>query len=807
MDTETTPVQMSVEKELIADKVVQWIILAIVFLAPIFFIPSTIVSFHFAKIFILYTGIIAAFCACTVARLRDGRLSMTRHYLYIALAAIPVTYALSSIFSPVRSTSLIGQGFEVGTLSFIIGVTLLAFFVSYFFTTKKSVLYAYLAFLLPVPLVALFQFVRLLVGQNTLTFNVFASQTATLLGGWNDLGIYFGVVALFSFITLELLDLDRWIRISFISLLAISLFFLSIINFSAVWYLLAGFALIFFVYNFSFNKAHAAQDAPMRSTDSKRTIPIISLIVLLISVIFILIRGNIYSAGNDLFNVPFFNKLVVSNVEVRPSWMTTFDVAKSALRSDPIFGVGPNRFATEWLEAKPSEINSTIFWATDFNYGIGLVPTFLTTTGILGTLAWVVFFLLFLYMGFKALFTKTEDSFLGYVSVSSFILATYLWIFAYIYVPSAPLLIFTFFFTGIFLASAIQMNLIRIRSFSFVRDPRTSFVSVLIFIVLLLGLLVSSYTFARRFIASMYFNRALVNANIEGNIEKAEANMIHAIQLSEQDQFYRSLSDLNLVRINILLAQQNVSQEVLQNQFRSYLATSQNAAQTAVNLDSTNYQNWLQLGRTYEAIVPFKVEGAYEKAQESYTKARDLNPKSPAIPLLIARLDVAQNDITKAKAEINQALALKPDYTDAIFLLAQIQVNEGDLKSAITSVESAAYLNPNNSGIYFQLGLLRYENKDYAGAASAFEQAITLTPDYANAKYFLGLAYFELKRVPDAIAQFEAIKSANPENAEIDTIITNLKAGRAPVANTTGPLDSSRPPVKQEQKKADTQDR
>ncbi len=792
-------------KESLSSKIALWSILTIVFLTPLFFIPTQVVLFQYAKALVLFAGVIIAFCASIIARLKDGNITVTRNYLFLALALLPITYSLSALFSPARHLSIMGAGFEVGSLVFVVAVTIFAFFVSFFVSSKKNALYAYVAFLIPIPLVALFQLIRLFGGPDVLSFGVLTSATSTLLGGWSDLGIYFGAVALFSFMSLELLKIEKTLRSAFISLLVVSLFFLSVINFSIVWYILAGFAIIFFVYNFSFNKSSAHADSPVHGADAKRSVPVVSFVVIIVSIIFILLKGNIYSQLS-------IDTLTINNVEVRPSWATTLTVAKDAFIRNPVFGAGPNRFINEWLQSKPTDINNTIFWGTDFNYGIGLIPTFLITTGIVGTLGWVIFILLFLYMGFRTLFTKIHDSFLGYISVSSFVIALYLWIFAFIYVPSPALLILTFFFTGIFMSTLIQNKFVPVRTINFIRDPRTSFISVLIFIVLLIGVLISSYSIGRKFISSVYFNKALVAANVNGNIEQAEVYLIKALQVNMEDQYYRALVDVNLLKINTLLTKNDIAQEVLQNQFTSYLAAAQSAAQAAVNRDKTDYQNWLTLGKVYESVVPLNIQGAYESAQAAYAEARKLNPKSPAILLVIARLDVAHKDIAKAKQEIGQALALKPDYTDAIYFLSQIQVNEGDVKSAIASTEAAAYLNPNNSGIYFQLGLLRYDNKDFAGAAQAFNQAVTITPEYANAKYFLGISLSKTGKNAEAIKQFDDLAVSNPDNEEVALILSNLRAERDPFSGVKPPLDDkpeqrATPPVEEPKQEPDTADR
>jgi tetratricopeptide (TPR) repeat protein len=623
------------------------------------------------------------------------------------------------------------------------------------------------------------------------------------VGGWSDLGIYVGAIALFSFISLERLKLERPLKIAVSIILVFAFFLLSVISFDVVWYVLAASAVVFFIYNYSFRKSGQALD------DIKK-LPLISLAVLVVACVFILFRGNIYSTlSAEPFNLHFLDRFAISNVEVRPSIQSTYKVALDSIKHEPVVGIGPNRFINQWLKSKPDDVNTSLFWGTDFNYGFGLIPTFLITTGPLGFIAWILFLGYFIYLGFKAIFVRRQDPLRDYITSTSFIIAMYFWIFSIIYVPSSVLLVLTFFFTGLFFASLLGTNTIEVKTFDFVKDPKMSFISVLLFVALLLGGLISAYGISRRFISAYYFNKGLVAANVKGDIKESEANLIRAVQFSEDDQYYRTISELNLIQINILLQQKNVSQEVVQNQFRSYLGAAQSAAQAARDYDKTNYENWLALGRVAESVVPFNLEGAYETALAAYKEAQKLNPKNPALYLILSRLEVAHKDITKAKEYITEALKLKSNYTDAIFFLSQIQVNQGDLKSAIQSVEAASLITPSDPGVYFQLGLLRYNDKNYTGAASAFEQAIVLAKDYANAKYFLGLSYSKLNRNADAIKLFEELKATNSDNQEINLILSNLKANKDPFANAQPPLDNkpekrSRPPV-EEKNVGDTQ--
>jgi tetratricopeptide (TPR) repeat protein len=78
-------------------------------------------------------------------------------------------------------------------------------------------------------------------------------------------------------------------------------------------------------------------------------------------------------------------------------------------------------------------------------------------------------------------------------------------------------------------------------------------------------------------------------------------------------------------------------------------------------------------------------------------------------------------------------------------------------------------------------------------------KAITIVPNYANAQYFLGLSDEYLAKHDEAIAQFEALSKTNPDNADVQSILGNLQAGRDPLykspAGTKNPVNRPTPPI------------
>ncbi len=771
------------------DQAATFFLLTTLFLLPIFFIPSLSFSFVFSKATVLYLLTLASFALWLVTRLRDGKFVIPSSPMLFTLVLFVGLFTLSSLFSGDLAVSFFGQGFEVGTaVSMLIGGALV-FLVSSVFHTSEHIIKGYVAFFASFILIAFFHSVRLVFGPNFLAFGLFTDTVSNMVGNLNDLGIFFGVSALFSLLTIELIPLTRIFKAILSFALLISLFFLTLVNFDILWLVLGLFSLIIFVLLLSFGQTRAS--VRRRAEDEilfgephvVRKIPIPSLVVLFISVVFML-GGN--TIGEKMGSV-----FTTSQGEAHLSWGATMEVIKETLKRSPLLGAGPNKFISEWQKYKPEGINSTAFWNIDFAYGVGLVPTVIATSGILGGLAWFIFFLLLLISGFSAVLSDISDTLSRYLLTSSFFITLFLWVFSILYVPSLTIFALTFMFTGLFIASLSVTRMLAVKTILFASSPRVGFVSMLALILLLIGSIALGYTLVQKYIGSVFFQKGINSLNVEGNLDVAEKQIARATLLNPQDTYYRFLTELALIRMNKLVSQNDskMSAEMVRNSFQSLLATALASAKQAIALGPTNYENQMTLGRVFEAVVPLKIDGAYENAKRAYTDALTLNPKSPAILLTVARLEATKGDNVKARESINRALKEKANYTEAVFLLSQIEAKEGNMKGAIASAESAATFSPDDPTVLFQLGLLRFNDKNYAGAITALEKSIARSPTYANAKYFLGLSYAKVNRNADAIAQFTDLKAKNPDNKDVEQILKNLEAGKDPF-NPTPPANA-----------------
>ncbi len=754
-----------------------WILSGLVFLLVVLFIPNLSVPLLFVKYGLLVVAIFAAVAIWILLRLKDGVCLLPVNMLNLAGLVVLLVLLISSLFSGSVWNSLTGQLSQTDTFIFYVYVFFIMFMVPSVFNSAKRIYDLYKIFFVSVCLLALFHIIRIMLGAGWLSFGYFTNITDNVLGKWNDLGIFFGLGAVLSLVSLELLTLSKCLKIVLYAILVASILLLAVIDFASIWYILGILALVFFVYSIVIARAGSIKKTTQVS------LPVTSFVVFLISVAFII--------GGSRVSDAITSRLNISQLEVIPTWQSTAGIAKNViLQGSPIrfaFGAGPNRFLNEWFLFKPVDVNNSVFWNTDFNYGSGIIPSALVTTGVLGLLSWLAFLGILVYMGFRSILSRISDPSQRYLVTSTFLASLYLWLFNVIYVPGLVIIVLTFFFTGLFVAALQEAKILKATSFEYFKNPKIGFVSVLTLVIILICGIGLVYSTASKFVAAIDFNEGVVEIN-NNNLDVGEVKIKNAFGLDDNDLYARSIAQLYLVRLSKLLANQSsVSPDVLKTQFSNISNTALSVSQHAVSIDETNYQNWLTMGDVWSALVPYKINKSYEGALDAYQNAFKYNPQNPYIYLQLAKLDTAQNNADQAKGDLAKALSLKRNYTDAYLYLAQLQVSQGDTKSAIDSVTAATISSPNNAGLFFQLGILRYNNKDYTDAIGAFEQAVTLNKQYSNAKYFLGLSYYQVDRNADAIQQFVDLQQLNPDNQEVTNILNNLKNNKSPFTSTSSP--------------------
>ncbi len=334
----------------------------------------------------------------------------------------------------------------------------------------------------------------------------------------------------------------------------------------------------------------------------------------------------------------------------------------------------------------------------------------------------------------------------------------------------------------------IREGVIKEKTFIFENSKEKTFISILILVLVLVGSIFWAYTFGQRFASTVQASKGaakFANAANDNDLQLAQNLYAQALQLSSQDVYLRAVANIGLSRAQVALNDSTISVDRRRVNFISAYQTAFSAGNAAININNSNYQNYLSRGAVSESLVSLdeasrnslQLPDQYLESKNYYEQAQKLNPKSPLIQLLLARLQYNKGDINTAKQYITNALALKANYTDAFLLLAQIQYAEKDNQGALNTLLSGSLIAP-DPVIFFSLGNLQYNNKDYLGASDSFSKAVSLDPYNIRARAFLAYSFYNSGRTNDAITVLNSIKQIDPRSTDdVNKLIDNFNKG------------------------------
>ena len=670
---------MSVMISNILDRISFVSLFLVITLLPVFFLPFSKIPIETSKGLLVVVGLVVSFLFWAIARFFDGKISLPKSLPLLAAFVIVLSFLLSASFAPSIRTSFFGTMFDMGTFWFMLACFFLMLISAVVIRDTKRALLLFLGVILFSVVVLVFQIFRLAIPE-ILSFGILGLKTDNILGSWNALGIFVGLMGVVSLFALEFFQSSQRIKWVLRVFILIFMAFAAAVNFSLVWALLGVFALVIFVFkilSYSFERQREG---------SKPHFPLWPLVVVILSLLF-------FMSGPLVKNL-LPDRLGVVNVEVRPSLGTTMLIVKETLKKDPILGAGPNRFGEMWALYKPVSINFSQFWDMYFDFGSGLLPTFAVTTGILGILAWLAFFYLFFATGMKSVFATMKDG-TNPETALFFLASLYLFIASFFYPVGAVLFLLAFAFAGVFVGLHASANPNRIVSVLFLDDPRKSFFYIIFLVLLMIVAVITSFKFIERFVSVSYFKKTLL---VE-TVSVAETSIAKAVELNPNDLYLRTYAQVYLVKLNSQVSENRSAGEGTDADLQATFDQAMNGARLAISYNHTNYVNFRALGIVYDSVAALGVPGAYDKAIEAYQSASTLNPFNPGLKLSIARAYFASGKTKEAKDYAEQALVLKPDYLEVLIALSQIWKSEGDMAQARLYGQRALLLSPPNKDL------------------------------------------------------------------------------------------------------------
>ncbi len=763
------------------DTVASRILIGTAALAPLAFWPSPYFALEAVKTIVLALGTIAAAVLYLVLALREKAVILPPKPIAWTGLLLAAATVISAVQSGHFMKSFFGQGFEIGTGSFLV-LMLVAGYAAYTAAARRvdRIMVVYTAIGASFLILYLIHLLRFVLGPSFLSFGILNTLTSTFAGSWYAFGIFAGLIAILALSSVLFLPLPGRFKKLYWALAIAALLAVFIVGGREIW---EGAAIVFL-------------GLALYLWKSDRKTALIPLVICMLSF-------AMFWQGNAIAS-PAIRALDAGYSELALPLQMTLDVAAGELKAQPLFGTGPNRFIQAFLTYKPLAINASDLWGVEFNSGFGVIPTFFVTEGFVGGTIWIVFLVLFGILGARSLrrdpsVIEAEQPYARFALVSSFAGASFLWILALLYSIPHALLSYAFIMTGLWLGAAVSYE--RLRPLGFHPQPGSRLYRILpgLIVATLALTIVWGIVYAKDTIALVFFDQGLKELTVSGDPSTAESKFATALALHPTDIFWQGRAEAALAQARALVSAGSsnaASTTALAAQVSGLVNDALGYAQNAIKADSSNYYNYLSAARVAEAGAGLKMAQAYDTGVAAYVSAIRLNPQNPSLYVSLAHFQASNSHLDDALQTIGASLQVKNNYLDSVFLLSQVEAAKGNLPDAITSAQFAIKLNPQNPLLYFQLGLFQYTAGSYADAAATFEQAVKLQADYANAQYFLGLSYARLGRNTDAINQFQALAATNPGNQEIQAILSALRAGKSLFAGSQPALPT--PPEKRQ---------
>jgi tetratricopeptide (TPR) repeat protein len=163
-----------------------------------------------------------------------------------------------------------------------------------------------------------------------------------------------------------------------------------------------------------------------------------------------------------------------------------------------------------------------------------------------------------------------------------------------------------------------------------------------------------------------------------------------------------------------------------------------------------------------------RVEEARKEIEESQ---RILTRKANAGRAMVLSETAAQHiksgELTRAIAELYQAISLNPEMLEAYSLLGStLQQNSGDPLEIEKAFRRVLELNPRHAIAHYQLGLLLEKQGKRSEAIAEYRTAIDLAPSLVEARRALGKAAISGKDWETAATQFRGLIAWRPKDAD-----------------------------------------
>ena len=661
------------------DKLSNAIPVALAFLMPIFFLPTTTEFFEFNKMYLLLISTLVLLLAWAAKFLFGKNISIVRSIIDAPFLTFVFVVLLSTIFSIDKFSGIYGShGRWFPSLAGYLVLAIFYYLVSSGIRgseTIKSTLYALVYGITLSSVVGILAYYKIFLGSAT----YLRSPGFTLTGSVTTASVIAAIAVVTALGLFSLKMKSSLAKTALSASVLINFTFLCLSNVTAGW--------VVFVVGF------IGSLALVKHQKSLRKDPVIMVVVAVALVIF---ASTIIPVTKNIMTQPDYPK------EVGLPFQTSWKIASSVIRDYPFLATGPSTFYMTFSRYRVLELNNSPYWTVRFDKPHNEVFNILSTMGIVGIIA-TIFFCVRLFKVFSySVHLKDEEG-------TSRILLSLLPALGSVFLFTYAGVLNSFLF---FLILALLINMAANGKLSTVasilnielsiseavasigggtkakgKKKSTRFAGIpSIVLVLVTGYL------GQRVYSAEYFSRKAIEAALANDGRATYDYQAKAIRTNpKKDVYYNSFARTNLALANSLAAKPELT-EGDKEAIQTLLAKSIGSARLATEVaNPLSVRNWETRAQVYRAIIQV-TDNAADWAVTAYNSAIQLEPTNPKLRLDMGGIYYAAGNHLAAANQFRQAFALKPDYANAYFNYAQSLIQLRDYQTALASLEKTKTL-------------------------------------------------------------------------------------------------------------------
>jgi tetratricopeptide (TPR) repeat protein len=673
----------STNKTLILEKVSRLIVVALAFLVPVFFLPTTTEFFQFNKLALVASLTILLLVLWAIRIVLGQRMEITRSSLDIPLLIFTGVVALSTIFSIQKSFSIYGsQGRWFPSLFGMLTMIVFYYAAAPLLNDRKTirnVLMALVAGGTVSTLVALLAYFGVFLGSATYlklpNFTLVGSVTlAALLAGLSS------VLALM--LSADEKKAPKKIFLNVATILNFA--YVVLANVLVGWVVLL-VGLIGIAFFFGVGKI-------LKDRFSLMLVGGASIAILLVTLL---------PATSGLVKNASYPREIV--LPLQESWV----VATSTIQDYPLLATGPSTYQLNFTRYRPLSLNTSGIWNVRFDRPYNEIFSIISTLGLLGAVAAAFLaYKLFVVTNRSVRSVQDESGLSAVIAVAIFAtLASFL--VTYASVTNAFILFLLLvlmvanhaLLEGANLSERVVVSFAQFSSITTIGAAgaiKKEFLHILVAVPMLALAVYSGYLGYRVYAAEYYMRQSIVSA-LNNQASKTYDYQARAININPQrDTYHSSYAQTNLALANILAAKQDLTNDeraTIQTLIAQAIRSSRVSTELANPL---NVANWETRALIYRSLIGV-AQNAPEWAISTYNTAVQLDPTNPSLRLDLGGVYYAAGDYLSAANFFRQAVNLKPDYANAHYNFAQSLLRLNDFNNAKRELEVVKSLVPAGS--------------------------------------------------------------------------------------------------------------